>query len=160
MQTAREHFSEVLAGIRNLSYAITPPTTHWVAAEELVKEYIEKISSTFSFDLRFKINSKKNTSTGDKAIVAIRVIEQWLKVLGEKKDVSKVNITVQTTTHFEVLIEDNGTLNGFETMRKEVFESTTFDMAQSQGGRIDISISKLGKNLFTLVLPVAAVAVT
>jgi hypothetical protein len=82
------------------------------------------------------------------------LLKEWLKVLANKK--IKVNITIKTKKGFELQIEDNGPAANFETMRKEVFESTTFDMAQSQGGKIDLSISTSAKNLFKLALPAAA----
>jgi len=156
IQTARKQFNEVLTGIKNLSYDITPPTVAWISAEELVKEFIEKVTGTFPYQLKLKIDSKKSSYGGSKTIVIIRIIEQWLKALANKENVTGVGITIQTNDNFELLIEDNSPVLGFALMRKEIFESVVFDMAQSIGASIDLSVSSLSKNSFRLILPLGS----
>jgi hypothetical protein len=157
MQTAKEQFKAVLTGIRNLSYDITPPAVSWIPAEELVQEFVEKIAGTFSFTIQFSMAGKKSTAYSDKAIIVIRIIEQWLKVLADKEGVTSVHISLHTGRKFELLVEDDGVALDFEILRTRVFESSTFDIAQPQGGRIDLSVSRSGKNIFKLELPLVPV---
>lgn len=158
-KTAQLQLNTVLTGIRNLSYAITPPAINFIPAEELVKEFVERVANTFSFGIRIKIVGPKTAYTGDKAIIAIRIIEQWLKVLSGKNGVLKVVITLQTGMPFEILIEDDGPLLSFNEMSKEVFESMLFDIAQSYEGTVEHTFSAVAKNAIKISFPVAALAV-
>ncbi|GAB2805737.1 GAF domain-containing protein [Ferruginibacter profundus] len=158
-KTAQEELSKVLTGIRDLSYAITPPAMNFIPAEELVKEFIERVAGTFSFSIRTKITGKKTAYTGDKAIAAIRIIEQWLKVLADKKDITTVTITIQTGMPFEILIEDDGPVLGFNEVSKEVFNSLLFEMAQSYNGTVEHTVSTATANAIKISFSELALAV-
>jgi hypothetical protein len=157
--TAQQQLNNVLNGIRNLSYAIAPPAINFIPAEELVKEFIERITGTFPFGIKTVITGPKTSYTGDKAIIAIRIIEKWLKVLAHKKDIAKVVITLQTGTPFEIQIEDDGPLQSFNEISKEVFDSMLFDIAKSYDGIIEHTFSAVNKNSIKISFPVAELAV-
>lgn len=158
-KTGKKELQKVLSGIRNLSYAITPPSINFIPAEELIKEFIERVAGTYSFAITSKITGEKTCCTGDKAIVAIRCIEQWLKVLAGKKEISKVDITINTGIPFEMVIEDNGPLLDFNQISKTVLDSMVFDIAQSYNGMVEHTISAVAANAIRISFPVAALAV-
>ncbi|MGG9963135.1 GAF domain-containing protein [Ferruginibacter sp. SUN106] len=158
-KTAQEQLRKVLTGIRELSYAITPPVMNFIPAEELVKEFVERVAATFSFTIRTVITGKKTSYTGDKAIAAIRIIEQWLKVLADNKNISIVTITIQTGMPFEILIEDDGPVLSFNEVSKEVFNSLLFEVAQSYNGTVEHTVSAASANAIKISFSELALAV-
>ncbi|WP_462275007.1 GAF domain-containing sensor histidine kinase [Ferruginibacter sp.] len=159
LQTAQQQLNEVLGNMRNLSYSIVPATLNWLPAEELVREFVEKTADTFPFKVKFKMVGNPTMGAPDKALTIIRIIENWLKVLFDKKAVTKVNITLHTEGRFEVLIEDNGPVNDFENGRKDIFDSLLYDRIKPHAGVVDLSVSPAGKNILKIMLPVTAIAV-
>jgi hypothetical protein len=153
-KTGQEQLQAALTGIRKLSYAITPAAINFIPAAELVKEFAERVCGTFPFDIKVKIEGEKNSRTGDKTLAGIRIVEQWLKVLAAKKDISTVMITLQGGMPFEIQIEDDGSLLSFNQVSKEVFNSTLFDIVQSYDGVVEHSISASNKNAIKISFPV------
>ncbi|MGC4035892.1 MAG: GAF domain-containing protein [Chitinophagaceae bacterium] len=153
IREAKKQFSEVLTGICDLSYDIIPVCVPWISAEELLKGFINKIAPSFPFSLRFVSVNKRGKCGGNTAIIAIRIIEQWLKVLAKKKEILVVNVLAHTEDDFEIVIENDGLVESAEELRREVFESAAYDLAHSAGGTICLSVSDESKNMFRLNLP-------
>ncbi len=155
LKTAKNQLKDILVDMQNLSYSITPHIVDLIPAKELVLEYATKIAATFPFLIELETVGNKNNGTADNAICSIRIIEQWLKVLEGKNDVSFVKITIRTNDHFELLIEDDSCSVSFETLEKEIHNSLVYERAYSNGGTVELSDSLRGKNLLKVRLPMA-----
>ena len=153
IKTTKELLSGITSDIKKLTYDIAPYTSNWVAAEDLVQEFIEKIENTFAFDIHLKIERGEKKGTPENAITTIRIIENWLEVLAEKNDISVVNISISVGSDFELLIEDDSAEISFEKFKAEVIESLVYSRVHSIGGIVDLSISSSGKNLLKIILP-------
>ena len=150
--TAHNQLEGLLQNIKSLSYSITPQTIKWIPSEELIQEFIEKTAMTFPFTIHYKIEGKETNHSAEISLVAIRIIEEWLKLLSEKREISVVNITVKPVINFELHIEDNG-LTDFEERKKEVFNSLVYDRTKIHDGIVDLSESSTGKNILKIILP-------
>ncbi len=153
IKTTKELLSGITSDIKKLTYDIAPYTSNWIAAEDLVQEFIEKIENTFAFDIHLKIERGEKKGTPENAITTIRIIENWLEVLAEKNDISVVNISISVGSDFELLIEDDSAEISFEKFKAEVIESLVYSRVHSIGGIVDLSISSSGKNLLKIILP-------
>lgn len=155
IKKVKQDLSEIMKGMKNLAYQITPYTLNWMPAEDLVREFAEKISDTFSFDINVQMQKGKNKGTADNALTAIRVMEHWLKVLSDKKGISLVNILIQTSNNFELIIEDDSEEISIADFKKQVFESEVYERVNAQGGTIDLATTPNGKNVLKIMLPYA-----
>lgn len=137
-----------------MSNAIIPSSIEWIGMEDLLQEFTGKIAHTLPFDLRFTVIGKRSTIHSDKALVVIRIIEQWMKVLAGNKKISRVNLLLKTGKQIELQIEDDSPLISFNDQKRLIFDSLVYDMAHLQGGEIDLSVSASGKNVVKVILPI------
>jgi signal transduction histidine kinase len=144
---------EILVNIRDLSYTITPHIPDWISTDQLVLEFIEKITTAYPFKITVENTGQLKNGSTDNTLCAIRIIDQWLKVLQKKKSVSHVHITVLYDEQFVVSIQDNGAAESLTERKKEVFENIVYDRARALGGKVELSGSAAGKNLLKVLLP-------
>ncbi len=155
-QTAINQLQDVLRGMRSLTNIIMPPTLKWVPTECLIKEFVEKIEDTFPFKIKIETRDSDCETPSDIALVSIRIIEQWLKVLSDKKEITQVVITIQSSTNeFKLQVEDNSSSKNFDELEKEIFNSLIYDRVQSQSGTVELHIPISGKNMLEVRLPTA-----
>jgi hypothetical protein len=122
--------------------------------EDLLQEFTGNIAHTLPFDLRFTVLGKRSTIHSDKALVIVRIIEHWMKVLAINKKISRVNLILKTDKQIELQIEDDGPLINFNDQKRLIFDSLIYDMAHLQGGAVDLSVSATGKNVVKVILPI------
>lgn len=154
IETAKAEIKNVMIEMRNLTYSITPYTSAWIPADELIVEFVEKIAASYEFDIEVISEKTGQQASQDNAVTAIRVLEQWFKILAEKKRVSKVFISIKTTTQLELLVEDDGEANTAEEIRERIRDSIIYDRVHSANGTIEIITSRAGKNILDIKLPV------
>jgi signal transduction histidine kinase len=151
---AVKQLQSILNKIRKLSNAIIPSTIQWIGMEDLLQEFTGNIAHTLPFDLRFTVLGKRSTIHSDKALVIVRIIEHWMKVLAINKKISRVNLILKTDKQIELQIEDDGPLINFNDQKRLIFDSLIYDMAHLQGGAVDLSVSATGKNVVKVILPI------
>jgi GAF domain-containing protein len=144
---------KILADIRTLTYSIIPYSLHLIPADELVGEFAEKISSEYNFDVNIIINKNDDKATPENALSAIRILEQWFKFLHDKKNIVAFNLTIETNTHFQMLLEYNSTEAEYHDLKHKLQDSIIFDRVYSLNGSIDYSFSD-GANLLNISLPI------
>ena len=151
---AKKQLHEVLAGLKSLSYKMSPPVISWLTNQQLVEEFIEKISATFPFQITLTKNIDDIACSAEEAGFAMRIIEQWLKILMYKSEISIVNISIATSdSEFTIAIEDDSSIIDFAGREKEIFNSIISDTINSKGGIIDLSVSSFGTNLLKINIP-------
>ena len=155
---AKKQLQEILRNMQSLSYSITPHVIDLLPPKDLVAEYTEKIAGTYHFDLSIS-TSGTNQGTAANAISAIRVIEEWCKVLSSKKDVRRVAISVNTEEEFEVLINDDGQLLQFALFEQKIYDSLIYERVQASGGSITYAHRPAGGNTLSVTLPFTLQAV-
>lgn len=143
----------ILADIRTLTYSIIPYSLHLIPADELVAEFAEKISSKYNFDVNIIINKNNDRATPENALSAIRILEQWFNFLYDKKTIIAFNLTIETNTHFQLLLEYNSTEDEYDDLKNTLQDSMIFDRVYALDGRIEYIFSN-GHNLLTISLPV------
>jgi signal transduction histidine kinase len=143
----------ILADIRTLTYSIIPYSLHLIPADELVAEFAEKISSKYNFDVNIIIHKNNNRGTPENALSAIRILEQWFNFLYDKKTIIAFNLTIETNTHFQMLLEYNSTEAEFNDLQHTLQDSMIFDRVYALDGSIEYTFSN-GYNLLTISLPV------
>ncbi|MBC7935501.1 MAG: GAF domain-containing protein [Rhizobacter sp.] len=153
LEIARDEIKNVLTEMRNLTYSITPYTSPWISADELVAEFLEKISGSYDFKIELTIEKSDEKASQENALTIIRVLEQWFKILADKQAVSKVNIAIKTSKQFEISVEDDGEANTAEEIREHIRDSMIYDRVHSQNGTIEIITSDAGKNTLEIRLP-------
>jgi GAF domain-containing protein len=149
-----EQLKEILVNIRTLSYSITPNMPDWISTDQLILKLIEKIGVAFPFKITVENTGQFKGGSADNTLCAIRIIEQWLKVLLRKKGIGLVQITVAYGDHFLLSIQDDGSKESFADRKKDVIESIIYERAHAQGGTVELSQSPEGKNLLKVLLPV------
>jgi GAF domain-containing protein len=150
---ASRQLKEVLVNIRSLSYTITPHIPDWVATDQLVLEFIEKVAVAYPFKIMVENSGHLKNGSADITLCMIRIIEQWLKVLLKKKSIRNVHIQVAYGEQLVLSILDDGAEENMVDRKKDVFESIVYDRAHAQGGTVEISSSSAGKNLLKVLLP-------
>lgn len=154
IETAKTEIKNVLTEMRNLTYSITPYTSSWIPADELVAEFVEKISESYEFDIKVNIRkSELKASSQENALAAIRVLEQWFKILADKKKVTKVAVDIKTRDHFELKVTDDGEENADTVVKEQIRDSMIYDRVHSQNGSIEIVTAASGKNILHVKLP-------
>ncbi len=155
MQLAKQQLNDMLADIRDLSNSIIPATIDWIPAENLVTEFIEKTAMTYPYQVKLEVLGEQSNGKADQALVIIRILEEWLKLLAKKKEILQVNIILVCGDRYELLIENDGPLMRFENLKKDVFDSLIYDRVRSAGGSVEFSHSG-AKNLLKIKLPIFA----
>lgn len=144
---------EILKNIRNLSYSLTPQISDWVATDELVLQFINSIASAYPFKITVKKSGHLKEISTENTLCAIRIIEQWLKVLLKIENIKNVYIIVEYGEQFVLSILDDAPKESTIDRKKEVFESVVYDRVHAQGGTVVLSNSLAGKNLLQIMLP-------
>lgn len=157
LKEVRNQLKETLSGMQSMSYAITPHIIDLLPAKDLVQEYAEKIASTFPFAIKVKTEGNKEAGSTDNAINSVRIIEKWLKVLAEKKDVSHVVISLVIDQQFQLIVEDNGHAVCFDSFKKKVVDSLVYERANACGGTVEWAIAVSGNNVLKVCLPITAI---
>ena len=150
---AVEQLKEVLVNIRTLTDTITPTYIDWITTDQLVLKYVKKIESAYPFKICVESSGQIKDVSPDSTLCAIRIIEQWLKVLSKITDVNRVNISVVYSDQFELIIEDDGSKESVNIRTKQVIESVVYERAHAEGGTVELSQSREGKNLLIVLLP-------
>ena len=145
---------EIVLNIRTLSYTIIPNIPDWISTDQLVLKFIEKIGVAFPFKITVENNGQLGTGSADNTLCAIRIIEQWLKLLSKKKSISHVHITVSYGDYFVLSIQDDGSKESSIGRDEEVIGSIIYERAHAQGGTVELSQSPEGKNILKVLLPV------
>jgi signal transduction histidine kinase len=152
---AIEFLREILIKMLKLSHNITPTMADYIGPGELVMQFIEKIAAAYPFKIMVENTGAFKEVSADNTICAIRIIEQWLKVLRKKKNITKVLISVEYTDQFILSIQDDGAVESLTDRKKEVFESIVYDRVHAQGGTVELYGSSTEKNLLKVLLPLA-----
>lgn len=150
---ATRQLKEILVNMRALSYTITPQINDWIATDELVLQFIEKIAVAFPFEITVENTGTLKAGSTDNMLCAVRVIEQWLKVLLKKPGIKNVHINIVFDEPFNVSIRDDGAVENPNARKKEVHESTVYDRVHAQGGTIELSDASIDENVLRVVLP-------
>ena len=149
----KAQLQESLEKVKKMSYSIAPITTEWLPVEELIEDYVEKISATFPFKISFSSFGKKNKKASEKTSVLIHIIEAWLTRLAGKKEMTQVSITLNINKHFELTMEDDAAMLGLLELGDHVYASLLKEMAVAEAGHVDIYVSGSGKNSVKVIIP-------
>lgn len=152
--TARDEIKKVLVEMRNLTYAITPYTSSWIPAGELVEEFVVKAADSFSFDIKVVLEKTGNRGSPENSLAAIRVLEQWFRILAYKKQVTKADVHITTGEQFELTVTDNGEENTDAYLKELIRDSMIYDRVHSYNGSIEIITAAPGKNILQVKIPV------
>lgn len=146
---------EILINIRDYSYEITPQIPGWVAADQLITEFVEKIRTTHTFKITLDHNGSLHNNSSDILHCIIRIIDQWLSILQKKKSVNQVAIALTYGEQVILSIMDDGAKENIVERRKDVFDSIVDERARLLGGEVELLYSNDGKYLLRVTLPVA-----
>jgi len=152
LQVAGKQLDDTLTAIRDLSYKITPLAVQCLHSEEVIKEYIKRIETTFPFSIETEFSNIADNIDPDILLTAIRMMEQWFKTLSNQSNVSKVSLYIGVEKELVLNIIDNGEVINFLVKEKQVLQHILCDSVYAMGGTINISVAG-NKNLFTVSLP-------
>ena len=150
---AIQQLKEILANIRKLSYSIMPQVIDWVATDQLILQFVNSIAGAYPFKITVENTGNLKVGSEENTLCAIRIIEQWLKVLLKIKNINYVHISISYGEQFILSIEDDGAKENLVNRKREVFESIVYDRAHAAGGTVELSSSLTGKNLLKVLLP-------
>ncbi len=153
IDTVRAELKSVLVEMRNLTYSITPYTATWIPADELLAEFVEKIAASYDFSIEVQVEKSNNKASQENALAAIRIVEQWFKILADKKQVSHVSVFIKTSEYFELTIIDDGEENADTVLKEHIRDSMIYDRVHSQNGSIEIITTAPGINTLEVKLP-------
>lgn len=151
--TAKAELKKVLVEMRNLTYSITPYTSTWIPADELVAEFVEKIAASYDFTIEVSVEKSDHKASQENALAAVRIVEQWFKILADKKQVSHVSVYIRTGECFELTITDDGEENADAMLKEQIRDSMIYDRVHSQNGSIEIITAAPGSNILEVKLP-------
>lgn len=153
LREAKQQVQDVIAGMRKLSYSITPPAVNWIPAEELLVEFINKTKSTYPFEIDIAVSGKSKACNPKLSLAAIRVIESWFKLLTDEREVKHVSVSVMPGEGFIFNVEDDNHSSDMEQRKKVVFDSLIYDRVKQFDGQVELPLSGNGKNILKVTLP-------
>ncbi|MFT3701169.1 MAG: GAF domain-containing protein [Agriterribacter sp.] len=153
IKTAAEQLSNTLENIRNLSYRVTPMMINWMATEEMFVEFTRNVASSYSFKMNVNVIRSVSSAHPDITLCTIRIMEQWLKLLNYKKNISSVDIDVTIDSQLCLQITDNDLVCSLEQREKEIVQAILLDQIHTYGGSVELSLSADNKNVFTIYMP-------
>ena len=130
-----------------------PQVTDWVATDQLILQFVNSIATAYPFKITVENSGNLKVGSEENTLCAIRIIEQWLKVLLKIKNINYVHISISYGEQFILSIEDDGAKEYLVNRNREVFESIVYDRAHAEGGTVELSSSLTGKNLLKVLLP-------
>ncbi len=158
IEQTKEELKQVLNKMRDLSNAIIPSAINHLTTDNVIEDHINKIKRNFPFKINFLTSINNQNTNRNTSLVAVRVIEKWLEILGLRKGISKVIIKINTNENFELSIEDDGPQLSFEVLKKEVFDNLIYERLNAINGKIDLSVSLAGKNILKAIMPLTEIA--
>ena len=149
VKKTNDQLGELLVKMRSLSNAINPSTHATLPLEDMLHDYIQKINYSFPIEINF------TGATGgiqvELSIACLRILQKWLKVLEEKADVSKVQISINVTDEITIIIKDDGRIKSFSELEVEVITSMVYGRVYSLGGNVLFLFS--GESSIEITLP-------
>lgn len=152
LQTAKEQLNDTLSRVRKLSYRITPLSTNWLNATGTITEFIDRTRTTYPFIVRVEGLGENEGARADSTLATVRIIEQWLKVLVDQKDISFVQISILSDDHFYVVIEDDSYTALQEEREQQLVDTAITDKIEAYGGEVSLTITP-GSSLLKIKLP-------
>lgn len=154
IQDVRKQLTETLSNMRELSYMVIPPTDNWITSREMVTEYFKVVAVTYPFEITITGEETDLSADPDITLAGIRVIEQWLKLLGYKDQVTAVEIEMNISDILCFRVYDNDMSATLEHREKEILRNILCDQVHALGGTIVLSVSnENNNNVLTILLP-------
>ena len=153
IQDVRKQLTETLSNMRDLSYMVTPPTENWVTSREMVTEYFKAVAVTYPFEITITGEETDISAHPDITLAGIRVVEQWLKLLGYKEQVTSVEIEMNISDILCFRVFDNDISATLEHRENEILRNILCDQVHALGGSIVLSISNESNNVLSILLP-------
>lgn len=151
-QSAEQQLMHTLEDIRNLSYKITPLANQLLDTKDMISEYVKRIESSFPFKIHLSLPEISNSTDPDVLLTLVRMIELWLKVLNQQKNVTEVDIVVTLKPQLIIQITNNGNIINHAIVKKQIQQHILCDKIHLYGGDVDIT-RNTEKNTFTITLP-------
>lgn len=151
-QSVEQQLNNTLDNIRNLSYKITPLANQLLDTRDMISEYVKRVEPSFPFKIHLSLPEISNTTDQDVLLTLVRMIELWLKVLNQQKNVTEVNITVTLDNQLVIQITDNAYIINHSLVKKQILQHILCDKIHLYGGSIDI-INNAADNIFVITLP-------
>ena len=149
VKKTNDQLGELLVKMRSLSNAIIPSTHATLPLEDLLHDYIQK--NNYSFFIKINCTGATGDIKVELSIACLRILQKWLKVLEEKGDVSKVQISIMVDNEIKIIIKDDGRIQNFRDIEQEVITSMVYGRVYSLGG--DLTFSFSGESGIEITLP-------
>lgn len=151
INTVNDQLGELIESMRTLSTSLTPAAFATLPVKDMVEEFLAR--NVFPFIVSFSANGKSDEVQPELRIACTRVLEKWLEVLENKNQVQTVLIQMSIDEEIQISIEDDGPLETFSVMEKDLLKSSVYNRVQSKGGSITLDLAT--KNRIVIILPLA-----
>jgi signal transduction histidine kinase len=155
LQKAKQHLSELLVDMRDLSNAITPSTIKTMPLEYLIQDYTEQLAGKVPFKLKFSYLGEGKLTDHEQNIAFFRVVEKWIAVLKEQEGVTQVNIYLNIAANAVLTINDNGTAQEFDAIEKSVIVSMIDSRIERLGGSVSFIPALPKGNTLYVTIPLS-----
>jgi signal transduction histidine kinase len=149
----KDFIKELLVDIRSLSNSIIPHKLKSISFEEVLKDYLDKETDLIDFTVNLKVTGNDDKIVGDHALTIFRIIEKQIELLKEKRDVSYLNITIEAGKAVTLTLEEDGPLQSFAMLEKELITSMIYSRTTMLGGSIQSAKSETSQNKITITFP-------
>ncbi|MFT3933504.1 MAG: GAF domain-containing protein [Chitinophagaceae bacterium] len=153
IKMAQEQLNSIMGNMQTLSYSLTPHVIDILPAKKIIGEYTERIASACPFSIDINITGMEHKGAHNNTVTIIRIIEQWLKILAQGKDVTEVRINLHAADHIELVIEDNGNSSSAEQFKRKIADSLVYERANACGGTVESAVSMIGNSLLKIKIP-------
>lgn len=150
--TAEKALSQALDNVKELSYGFSPSTLETSDLHQLLENLItshHKPGITVLLDVKGDISSVSFLQ----ALSCTRIVETWLNVLYQQRDLHVVNVNLQVDKEICLIITDDAGKRTFEDREKELFIHSLYYRIVALNGRVRFVESAKGSNELHIVLP-------
>lgn len=153
VKTATKQLEAVLEQIKKLSRNISPPAINFLPVQDLVAEYVKKITPAFAFKVSILVEGTNERANANLVITAMRIVEEWFQALAKCTSVTKVDLILKMTDRFEMALIDD--LCGVDLLKRDkaVKACLLYERVIQQDGQVYISTISDGKNMLKVTLP-------
>ncbi|MGC4035896.1 MAG: GAF domain-containing protein [Chitinophagaceae bacterium] len=134
LEKGKSIINEVLEEVRRLSNSILPSTINSAPIKNLLHDFVNYSKTIYSFEIEVLLSGSDTELSFENSIACIRIIEKWLEMLAQKRNVSQVLISFRLDEKIHLKITDDSLDAESKEMEECIIRSMVDSRAQIAGG--------------------------
>ncbi|TWI80422.1 GAF domain-containing protein [Lacibacter cauensis] len=149
---AEKALSQALANVKDLSYGFSPTTLETSDLHQLLENLIAT-HRTSDTTIKLDVTGYISLVSFLQALSCTRIVEAWLDVLFQQKDLRIVHVKLEVGSDIRLTIIDDAGRRSFEEREKELFIHSLYYRVVALNGRVRFVEPAEGFNELHILLP-------